>query len=49
MQILENKERLSDIKIKNKKIKKIGKLRIQTFSWRTQKHETKRNQNQNQI
>ena len=48
MQILENRKRLSDF-YNPKQGKKIEKLRKQTFSWRIQKPETKKNQNQNQI
>ena len=47
MQILENMERLSDF-CYPKQEKKIEKLRNQTFSWRTQKPRTKRNQNQDE-
>ena len=48
MQILENRERLSDFCNPKKEKKYIEKLRKQTFPWRTQKPKTKRNQNQNQ-
>ena len=48
MQILENRERPSDF-CNPKQGEKIEKLRKQTFSWRTQKLETNKYQNQNQI